>query len=141
MTMYRAVKMLLRLVIFSLISLPSPAPSFTLTMTLSSTISSMMATLSSRSGMFLLCLSYLSTEERVLELVSRPVVRSSASYSYKFTGWSTNIPSYNPEDIVSNLRRLMKGGECVPMTPWFRNWRVCVDHLLSVAPFIDFNPC
>lgn len=38
------------------------------------------------------------------------------------TGWSTSIPSYNPEDIVANLRRLMKGEEMVPMSPWYRGW-------------------
>lgn len=38
------------------------------------------------------------------------------------TGWSTNIPSYNPIDIVDNLRRLLNGGNIKPMTPWFRGW-------------------
>ncbi|KAI0668658.1 type II DNA topoisomerase [Trametes maxima] len=38
------------------------------------------------------------------------------------TGWSTSIPSYNPEDIVANLRRLMEGGEQVPMLPWWRGF-------------------
>ncbi|KAF8554543.1 type II DNA topoisomerase [Imleria badia] len=39
------------------------------------------------------------------------------------TGWSTNIPSYNPEDIVANLRRLMAGEEMIPMLPWWRGFR------------------
>lgn len=39
------------------------------------------------------------------------------------TGWSSTIPNYNPEDIVDNLRRLMKGEEMVPMTPWFRDFK------------------
>lgn len=38
------------------------------------------------------------------------------------TGWSTNIPSYNPVDIVENIRRLMNSEEMAPMTPWFRGW-------------------
>ncbi|TGZ83657.1 DNA topoisomerase II [Ascodesmis nigricans] len=38
------------------------------------------------------------------------------------TGWSTSIPSYNPEDIVANIRRLLKGEEVEPMSPWFRGW-------------------
>ncbi len=33
------------------------------------------------------------------------------------TGWSTLIPSFNPMDIVANLRRLMRGQDLVPMTP------------------------
>lgn len=39
------------------------------------------------------------------------------------TGWSSTIPNYNPEDIVDNLRRLMKGEEMVPMMPWFRDFK------------------
>ncbi|KAI5306470.1 hypothetical protein KEM56_000756 [Ascosphaera pollenicola] len=38
------------------------------------------------------------------------------------TGWSTNIPNYNPEDIVNNLKRLIKGEAMEPMKPWFRGF-------------------
>jgi DNA topoisomerase-2 len=38
------------------------------------------------------------------------------------TGWSTQIPNYNPEDVVANLRRMIKGEELQPMNPWWRNW-------------------
>lgn len=41
------------------------------------------------------------------------------------TGWSTSIPSYNPTEIIENLRRRMKGSskaDMVPMHPWFRGW-------------------
>ncbi|KAL5535074.1 TOP2 [Sanghuangporus sanghuang] len=38
------------------------------------------------------------------------------------TGWSTSIPSYNPMDIVNNLKRLMKGEEMEPMSPWWRGF-------------------
>lgn len=38
------------------------------------------------------------------------------------TGWSTNIPPFNPTDIVQNIRRLMAGEEMIPMTPWFKGW-------------------
>ncbi|EJD04491.1 DNA topoisomerase II [Fomitiporia mediterranea MF3/22] len=38
------------------------------------------------------------------------------------TGWSTTVPSYNPVDIVDNLKRLMKGEELVPMNPWWRGF-------------------
>lgn len=38
------------------------------------------------------------------------------------TGWSTNIPSYNPRDIVDNIRRLMNGEALLEMTPWYRGW-------------------
>ncbi|CAL1697067.1 unnamed protein product [Somion occarium] len=39
------------------------------------------------------------------------------------TGWSTNVPCYNPTDIVDNIRRLMKGEEQVPMLPWWRGFK------------------
>ncbi|KAJ6627017.1 DNA topoisomerase [Mycena sp. CBHHK59/15] len=39
------------------------------------------------------------------------------------TGWSTNIPCFNPEDIVANLRRMMADEEMVPMHPWWRGFR------------------
>ncbi|KKK13485.1 DNA topoisomerase 2 [Aspergillus rambellii] len=39
------------------------------------------------------------------------------------TGWSSTIPNYNPEDIVDNLRRMMKGEEIKPMQPWFRGFK------------------
>jgi DNA topoisomerase-2 len=39
------------------------------------------------------------------------------------TGWSTNIPCYNPEDIIANLRLLMDGKEQVPMLPWWRGFK------------------
>lgn len=38
------------------------------------------------------------------------------------TGWSSSIPNYNPEDIVSNLKRLMAGEPTQPMQPWFRGF-------------------
>ncbi|EXJ86810.1 DNA topoisomerase II [Capronia epimyces CBS 606.96] len=39
------------------------------------------------------------------------------------TGWSSSIPNYNPEDIVENLRRRMRGEEWTPMQPWFRGFK------------------
>lgn len=40
------------------------------------------------------------------------------------TGWSTQIPNYNPADIVDNLRRMMNNEEVEKMSPWFRGFRV-----------------
>lgn len=47
------------------------------------------------------------------------------------TGWSSDIPNFNPEDIVKNLRAWMDGGEMGPMTPWYRGWTGRVE---QVAP-------
>lgn len=38
------------------------------------------------------------------------------------SGWSTNIPPFNPVDIVDNLRLLMNGKEMNELTPWFKGW-------------------
>jgi DNA topoisomerase II len=39
------------------------------------------------------------------------------------TGYSTTIPSYNPEHIIENLKRLMKGEEPVKMRPWYKGYQ------------------
>lgn len=38
------------------------------------------------------------------------------------TGWSTNIPPFNPLDIVENLKRLMRNEDTEEMHPWFKGW-------------------
>jgi DNA topoisomerase-2 len=41
------------------------------------------------------------------------------------TGYSTNIPCYNPKDIISNLKLLIKDPEAdlIPMTPWYTGFK------------------
>ena len=39
------------------------------------------------------------------------------------TGWSTFVPSYNPRDIISNIKRKIKGEEMIEMVPWYRNFK------------------
>lgn len=39
------------------------------------------------------------------------------------TGWSTNIPNYNPSDLVANIRRLLDSEEVLPMQPWYRGFK------------------
>ncbi|KAL1925022.1 uncharacterized protein VTP21DRAFT_4676 [Calcarisporiella thermophila] len=39
------------------------------------------------------------------------------------TGWSSFIPNYNPEDIIDNIKRLLRGEEMVPMHPWYRGYK------------------
>lgn len=45
------------------------------------------------------------------------------------TGWSSTIPSYNPMDLVKNLRLMMEGQAIQPMTPWYRGWTGLVDKI------------
>ena len=35
------------------------------------------------------------------------------------TGWSTNIPSFNPKDIIMNIKRLLQNKDCKHMIPWY----------------------
>ena len=35
------------------------------------------------------------------------------------TGWSSSVPNFNPRDIISNLRRWLKGDTLKEMTPWY----------------------
>ncbi|KAI0056765.1 type II DNA topoisomerase [Artomyces pyxidatus] len=55
------------------------------------------------------------------------------------TGWSTSLPSYNPADIVANIRRLMAGEEQVPMLPWWRGFKGTIkktgEHKYDVTGF------
>ena len=39
------------------------------------------------------------------------------------TGFSTNIPKFNPKDIINNLIRLMNGTAIKKLTPWYRNFK------------------
>ncbi|KAL6122696.1 top2 [Nucleospora cyclopteri] len=39
------------------------------------------------------------------------------------TGWSTNIPNYNPLDLIENIKRLLNGQEMYEIQPFYRNWK------------------
>ncbi len=39
------------------------------------------------------------------------------------TGWSSNVPCYDPRDLANNIRLLMKGREQQPLKPWYRGFR------------------
>ena len=47
------------------------------------------------------------------------------------TGWSTNIPQFNPLDIVANIRRLINGEELVNMNPWYRGF---TGNIIRISP-------
>ncbi len=38
------------------------------------------------------------------------------------TGWSSDIPQFNPLDIITNIRNLMQGNDIMSMTPWYRGF-------------------
>lgn len=43
------------------------------------------------------------------------------------TGWSTNIPNYNPRDIVFNLKRMLDGLEPLKLSPWYKGFKGTID--------------
>ncbi|KAK9351110.1 DNA topoisomerase [Lipomyces doorenjongii] len=70
-------------------------------------------------------LSYLSDDDKKIEpewyLPVLPMILVNGADGIG-TGWSTSIPNYNPVDIISNIRRMMRNEELIPMDPWYRNW-------------------
>tara|TARA_B100000795_G_scaffold269805_1_gene260475 strand:+ start:2944 stop:6378 length:3435 start_codon:yes stop_codon:yes gene_type:complete len=49
------------------------------------------------------------------------------------TGWSTNIPSYNPEDIIRNIRHKLNGEEMTSMIPWYRGFKGTIEKLTDTS--------
>ena len=45
------------------------------------------------------------------------------------TGYSTFCPSYNPEDIIANIRLHLAGQPMKPMTPWYRGYNGRIERL------------
>lgn len=43
------------------------------------------------------------------------------------TGFSTNIPSYNPKDIIHNIRNIINKKPVIEMTPYFKNFKGVVE--------------
>ena len=39
------------------------------------------------------------------------------------TGWMTDIPSFNPIDIIANIKRYLKGESLVEMIPYYNNFK------------------
>jgi DNA topoisomerase II len=39
------------------------------------------------------------------------------------TGWSSNIPNFNPRDISANIRRMLDGKEPETMHPWYKGFK------------------
>lgn len=45
------------------------------------------------------------------------------------TGYSTDIPCYNPKDVAYNILRLLEGQDPIPIHPWFKNYRGTITRL------------
>jgi len=38
------------------------------------------------------------------------------------TGWSSTVPTYNPREVIANLRAMLQGEEPSDLAPWFRGF-------------------
>lgn len=43
------------------------------------------------------------------------------------TGWSTNIPNFNPRDLVANIKRMLNGLEPLKMNPWYKGFKGTIE--------------
>ena len=43
------------------------------------------------------------------------------------TGWSTSVPTYNPREIIANIRLILSGQQPSVMKPWYRGFTGEVD--------------
>jgi DNA topoisomerase II len=55
------------------------------------------------------------------------------------TGWSTDVPTFNPREIASNIKRLIHGEVMEPMHPWFRGFKGNVDLNVSKKGEISYT--
>ena len=62
-----------------------------------------------------------STVEPIYYMPIMPLVLINGSTGIG-TGWSSEIPQFNPLDVLNNLRRLMLGQDVIPMVPWYRGF-------------------
>ncbi|KAA6382429.1 MAG: putative DNA topoisomerase 2, partial [Streblomastix strix] len=54
-------------------------------------------------------------------------------------GYSTKVPSYNPLDIVENLRRAMRGEAMQAMTPWYRDFEGTIRYSAAEDKYYSFG--
>jgi DNA topoisomerase-2 len=43
------------------------------------------------------------------------------------TGYSSSVPCYNPEDIYSNIKNIISGGELKEMKPWYKGFKGTIE--------------
>ena len=45
------------------------------------------------------------------------------------TGWSTDVPCYNPQDIINNIKRKIRGQSLQEMLPWYRGFTGTIEQI------------
>ena len=51
------------------------------------------------------------------------------------TGWSSDVPNYNPRDVINNIRRYLKKEPIEPMIPWYRGFKGTIEPLNGFKEF------
>lgn len=48
------------------------------------------------------------------------------------TGWSVDVPNYNPREVIANIRRYLRKEQMVPLVPWYRGFKGSVTPLHGI---------
>ncbi len=51
------------------------------------------------------------------------------------TGYSTNVPCYNPDDIIGNIERMLSGEDPIHMNPWYKHHKGEISETFSKGLF------
>lgn len=49
------------------------------------------------------------------------------------TGWSTEVPAYDPAEVAANVERMIRGQDPLPMTPWYRGFAGTIERVADDA--------
>lgn len=56
------------------------------------------------------------------------------------TGYSTSIPSYNPKDIIVNLKNMLNDKDTIEMKPWYKNFKGTVTENYTKGSYKKVSP-
>ena len=55
------------------------------------------------------------------------------------TGFSVNVPMYNPTDLVAAIKQILNGKSVPPLTPWYNKWTGVVQAEAKAGSFTSFG--
>ncbi|KAM0851387.1 hypothetical protein ACQ4PT_052450 [Festuca glaucescens] len=71
-----------------------------------------------------------SASARFVPIIPMVLVKGSEGIG---TGWSSNVPNYNPRDIIANLKRLLNEEPVEPMDPWYKGFKVSIEKTIKAT--------
>jgi len=57
------------------------------------------------------------------------------------TGWSTQVPNFNPRDIIRNIQRLLRGEDMEHMCPWYKGFKGCIQENKTEPGKFEITGC